>query len=81
MMVAVDFVRMSNGTRQPWNGEGVVSIPPQYVVDMRERTFQRGKSIVAGTGLTVALIATAVAALRIAGAGGSGSGGPPPPPP
>jgi hypothetical protein len=80
MVVAVDFVRMSNGVRQPWSGEGVVSIPSTYVAHMRERTYLRRQSMVAGAGLTVALVATAIVALRSGGIGGGG-GGPPPPPP
>jgi hypothetical protein len=81
MVVAVDFVRLADGTRQPWTGEGVVTFPAGYVTEVRERTFLRRQSYVAGGALTGGLIAVAIMALRSGGAGGNGGGGPPPPPP
>jgi hypothetical protein len=81
MVVAVDFVQMTDGVRQPWSGEGVVTFPAAYVREVRERTFLRRQSYVAGTALTGGLIAAAIFALRGGGAEGGGGGGPPPPPP
>jgi len=80
MMVAVDFVHMMNGVRQPWSGEGLVSIPAAYSSGLTQRTFLKSQSIFAGTVLTVVLIGIAIIALRAGGAGGGGDGNPPPPP-
>lgn len=80
-VVAVDFVQMMNGIRQPWTGEGVVSIPAGYHSEIRQRTYLRNQSFVAAGALAVVLIATAIAALKSAGAAGNGDGQPPPPPP
>ena len=80
MVVAVDYVQTMNGVRQPWSGEGTVSIPHGYVTEVRQRTFQRGQSITAFTALGAALFTIAVLALRSGGAkGGGDSGGQPPP--
>ena len=81
MVVAVDFVQMADGTRQPWSGEGVVTFPANHVREVRERTFLRRQSYVAGAALTGGIIAVAIIALKIGGAEGNGGGGGPPPPP
>jgi hypothetical protein len=81
MILAVDFVQMADGIRQPWSGEGVVTFPPAYISQVSERTFLRRQSYVAGTALTTGLIAIAIIAIRTGGAGGEGGGGGPPPPP
>jgi hypothetical protein len=79
-MVAVKFVHQANGVRQPWMGEGVVAFPAEYRADVQTRVFQRGQSVAAGGALGVALVAVAVAALKVGGAfGGGGVGGPPNP--
>lgn len=80
-VVAVDFVQMTDGVRQPWSGEGLVRFPIHYVREVRERVLLRRQSYVAGAALTSGLIAAAVFALRNTGSGGDGGGGPPPPPP
>ena len=80
MVVAVDFVQTMNGVKQPWNGEGTVTIPHGYVTEVRQRTFQRGQSIAAFTALGAVLFTTAVLALRSGGSkGGGDTGGQPPP--
>jgi len=81
VVLAVDYVQTSNGVRQPWTGEGNVSIPAMYRSDIQERTFQKRQTIVASTALVVALIATAILALRSGSASttGAGGGGQPPP--
>src|SRR5437870_5473832 len=45
--VAVDLVQHVNGIREPWSGEGLVSFPHGYITEVRERIYQRGKSIAA----------------------------------
>jgi len=78
--MAVDMVQLSTGLKQPWTGEGVVAFPRAYVVDVKERTYQRRRSIVFGAALGVGLVTVAIIALRSAGAfGGSTDGGSPPP--
>lgn len=81
-VLAVTFVQQTNGQRQPWSGEGFVTIPAQYRESVSERTFQRRQSWVAGTVLGAALVAVALIALNAVGAGqGDCPGcGPPPPP-
>ena len=79
-VVAVDFIQTTNGIRQPWSGEGVVTFPHGYVNEMQQQAFQKGRSIAAFTALGVVLVAIAVLALRSGGAkGGGDSGGQPPP--
>src|SRR5687768_12746315 len=36
-VVAVDYVQFSDNTRQPWSGEGVVTIPLQYATGVQQR--------------------------------------------
>src|SRR5688572_14050572 len=38
-VVSVDWVQTADGVRQPWSGEGSVSVPLQYVAETRERTY------------------------------------------
>lgn len=79
--LGVDFVQLLDGTRQPWTGEGIVTIPSSYVEVVRERKFQKRQTVVAVTTASVAVVGVAIAAFKIAGAGsGPGGGGPPPPP-
>lgn len=80
IMMAVQYVEQTNQLRQPWTGEGVVAIPAMYRREVRQRSFQKRRSIVAGTLLSLGLMSLAVIALR---GGKSGNGGvevPPPPP-
>lgn len=81
LVVAVTFVQQLNGVRQPWTGEGMVSIPKQYRSEVHAHTYLRNQSIVASAVFVTAIIATAVVALRAGGAkGGTDAGGTPPPP-
>jgi hypothetical protein len=77
LTVAVDFVQMSNGMKQPWAGEGSVIFPRQYVQTLRERHFERRRTVVASTAAIAALIAAEDARLFH---GNDGGGGTPPPP-
>lgn len=80
MVIAVDFVGMTDGVRQGWSGEGTVTFPANYVAGTQQRTFRKRRSIVASAALAGALIVTAVVALKGGGAaGGPGNGAPPPP--
>lgn len=80
LVLAVDFVQTSNGIRQPWTGEGVVSFPAQYSSQVQQRTLSRGRSIAGGIALGVAIVGAAIFAIRAAGAQGGGEQTPPPPP-
>jgi hypothetical protein len=81
LVLAVDFVQTTNGIRQPWTGEGVVSFPAAYRSGVSERTLMKKQSMVAGAVLAAALVATAVIALKSGGASTSGDGGTGQPPP
>lgn len=79
--LVVDQVETANGGRQPWSGEGSVSIPAMYVAGLGESTLNHGRSAVVAIVLTAGLVALAAAALHTGGAGGGpgdGGGGPPP---
>jgi len=81
LVIGVTFVQMLGGARQPWTGEGVVSIPVEYRSEVQERIFLRNQSIVAGVALIGGLVAIAVVAIRAGGAkGGTDAGGTSPPP-
>lgn len=81
LSIAVDWVQSVDGVRQPWTGEGRLSIPPMYVDGVQRHTLQRTRSVVAGVALAGGLVALAVVALRTGGAGGGGDGGTGGPPP
>jgi hypothetical protein len=81
MAVSVDFVQTADGLRQPWTGEGIITFPRAYVSAVKERTFLRRQSYVAGAAMAAGLVAIAIFALSVGGAGGDGGGGGPPPPP
>lgn len=81
MNVAVDFVQMSDGTKQPWAGEGSVIFPRTYVDVVRERHFEKRKTIIASVATVGALIAATIITMKQTGIfGGDGGGGVPPPP-
>lgn len=73
LVVAVRFVQLMNGIKQPWTGEGVVSIPAQLRAEVQRRHLLRNQTIVASTALALALVGVAILALR-AGGGGSNGG-------
>ena len=78
--LAVDFVRLANGIRMPWTGEGVVRFPAPLRQSVSLQTFQRRQTIVAAAAVTAFIVGVGVLALRAGGADGS-AGLPPPPPP
>jgi hypothetical protein len=79
-VVAVDFVQLADRTRQPWTGEGSVTVPLNYASGAQQRTFRKRQTVVTAAAISGGIIAAAVIALRTGGAGGGG-GTPPPPPP
>lgn len=81
LMVLVDMVQTFNGVSQQWIGEGNVLIPRSDVFDLKQRTLQRRRTIVASVALTLSLVGLAIVALRSGGAGGDAVVPPPPPPP
>lgn len=81
MTVAVDFVQMSNGAKQAWAGEGSVIFPRAYVQTVRERHFEKRRTVLASAATIGALLAATIITMRQTGIfGGDGGGGVPPPP-
>ena len=80
MVIAVDFVKLADGLRTPWSGEGTVNFPASLVAGTQQRTFEKRRTIVASAAAVGALIATAVIAIRSGRASGGGEVPPPPPP-
>jgi hypothetical protein len=81
LVVAVDFVQQSNGVKQPWSGEGLVTFPTAYRTEVHERTYLRRQSVAATVALSTLVVAIAIVALKAGGAFGSEGGGGTPPPP
>lgn len=80
LTLAVDMVRLRNGVRQPWTGEGIVAFPRAYVAEVHRRTLKKRRSVVLAATLTVGLVGLAIAAIRAGSAEGSPGDGTPPPP-
>ena len=79
LRIAVDYVAMTNGMKQPWSGEGSVVFPREYIEVVRERKFEKRRTIMGSTVLAGALVGLAIAAIRGGGAGGGDGGGGIPP--
>jgi hypothetical protein len=79
LRIAVDYVGMTNGTRQPWSGEGSVLFPREYLDVVRERKFEKRRTIFGSTALAGALVGLAIVAIKGGGAGGGDGGGGTPP--
>lgn len=77
--IAVDYVGMTNGIRQPWSGEGFVTFPTAYLAGVRERKFEKRRTLVGSTALAGALVGLAIVAIRGGRAGGGDGGGGIPP--
>jgi hypothetical protein len=79
--VAVDFVNLVDGVKQPWSGEGHVTFPRALIDTVRERRFEKGRTILGSTALAGALIGISIVAIQqgggTPGTGGGGGGGPP----
>lgn len=75
LLVAPTWVKTSNGALQPWNGEGSVNIPRNFVRGLDERVFNKRQTIVATVAMVAGLVTLAVVALKAGGAHGSESSG------
>lgn len=78
-IIEVTWVQLLDGGRQPWMGEGVVTVPQRDIAAVAVHTFDRPRSYTAAAVIAVALATIAYAALQ--GGGGSprdtpGDGGP-----
>lgn len=73
LSVAPVWIKAANGVELPWNGEGEVSVPPRYVVDLQQRVYHGRRTAVAAAAMTAALVGIAVAALKTGGSQGAGS--------
>ncbi len=82
LVVAPEWVQLADRTRQPWSGEGVVTIPKRHTQGVEQRTFDRRKTILASVFTAIGAIVLATVALKMGDAKGSpeGSGGTQPPP-
>lgn len=81
LVVGPEWVKLADGLRQPWSGEGVVTIPLKYTQGMEQRTFDRRKTIIATVAAVVSTVALALLAFGAVGAKGDGTSPPPPPTP
>ena len=77
--IAVDYVGMTNGMKQPWSGEGSVIFPKAYLEAVRERKFEKRRTIMGSTALAGVLVGLTIAAIRGGRAGGADGGGGIPP--
>lgn len=68
-VIGVTWVQLVDGTRQPWMGEGVVTVPPADIADVAVHTLDRRKSYVAAAIVGIALATIAYSALQ--GGGGN----------
>lgn len=75
LVVIPRWVRTTNGVAQPWIGEGAVSIARADLLALDERRFNRRRTTLAATLVTVGLVAIALAALNARGAHGDVSAG------
>lgn len=71
LMVAVEWVQLSDGVRQPWSGEGQVTFPAAYVTGVEQRTLDRRRTTIGSIALATSLVAIAVIALKAGGAKGA----------
>ena len=70
LVLAVTWVQLVDGVRQPWTGEGRVTIPKQYVASVEQRTLNRRKSYIAGAAIAGAVLLVAFQLIK--GGGGNG---------
>ena len=79
--VAVEMVQLSDGSPQPWTGEGVVNFPAAYVRSVERSELSRSRTTIGALALAGGLFAIAAIALKTTGsqaAGDAGGGSPPP---
>ena len=79
LMVGVDWIELTTGQRQQWNGEGQIKMRRDLVQSVEARTLDQKKSWMVGAAAAAAAVLVAVIAMKSAGAHttGDGSRGPP----
>ena len=79
--VAVETVQLTDGSSQPWTGEGVVIFPAPYIRRIERSELSRSRTTIGALALAGGLFAIAAIALKTTGsqsAGDAGGGSPPP---
>ena len=79
--VSVETVQLTDGSSQPWTGEGVVIFPAPYIRRVERSELNRSRTIIGALALAGGLLAIASIALKTTGSqsGGDAGGGSPPP--
>lgn len=67
--IGVTWVQLVDGSRQPWMGQGVVTVPTAHIADVAVHTLDRPKSYIAAALVGVALGVITYAAIQ--GGGGN----------
>ena len=81
LTMSVESVQLTDGARQPWSGEGLVSFPASYVVRVERSELSAVRTILGSLALAGGLVAIAAIALKTAGSqSGTDAGGGSPPP-
>jgi hypothetical protein len=75
LMLAVDWIELTDGQRQRWNGEGQVAIPREMTTAADVKTLDRKKSVLVSIAIAAALVILAVVALKGGGAHTTGDAG------
>jgi hypothetical protein len=78
LMVAVDWIELTDGQRQRWNGEGQVAIPRDMTTAVDIKTLDRKKSVLVSIVTAAAVFLVATLAIKSGGAHTDGSAGPGP---
>lgn len=79
--VSVEAVQLTDGSMQPWTGEGVVLFPATYIRRVERSELDRARSTIGALALAGGLLAIAAIALKTTGSpsGGDAGGGSPTP--
>lgn len=79
--VSVETVQLTDGSPQPWTGEGVVIFPAPYIRRVERSELDRSRTIIGAIALAGGLLVIASIALKTTGSqgGGDAGGGSPPP--
>ena len=81
LIVAVESVQLTDGVRQLWSGEGLVSFPALYVNRVERSELSRARTTLGAIALAGGLFLIAAIALKVTGSqGGPDAGGGSPPP-
>ncbi|HEX5580903.1 MAG TPA: hypothetical protein VFX39_04945 [Gemmatimonadaceae bacterium] len=78
LTISVTEVVRRNGVTEPWQGESVL-VPRSYVASLRQRRFDRTRTLLLSAGVAAALVSVDAAlgqsGFFFRGRGGAGSGG------